>query len=64
MNKRKEDKEKKLFIYALYIVLFYRIKSLIKIKFSVKNNKVDYGEGLIDANSWEFFNSDYVTYLK
>lgn len=34
------------------------------LKFSVKNNKVDYGEGLIDANSWEFFNSDLVTYLK
>ena len=34
------------------------------LKFSVKNNKVDYGEGLIDANSLEFFNSDYVTYLK
>lgn len=34
------------------------------LKFSVKNNKVDYGEGLIDANSWEFYNSDYVTYLK
>ena len=33
-------------------------------KFSVKNNKVDYGEGLIDANSWEFFNSDLVTYLE
>ena len=34
------------------------------LKFSVKNNKVDYGNGLIDANSWEFYNSDYVTYLK
>jgi hypothetical protein len=33
------------------------------LKFSVKNNKVDYGEGLTDANSWEFFNSDLVTYL-
>ena len=33
-------------------------------KFSVKNNKVDYGEGLIDANSWEFYNSDDVTYLE
>jgi len=33
-------------------------------KFSVKNNKVDYGNGLIDANSWEFFNSDLVTYLE
>ena len=33
-------------------------------KFSVKNNKVDYGEGLIDANSGEFFNSKLVTYLE
>ena len=33
-------------------------------QFSVKNNKVDYGEGLVDANSWEFYNSDDVTYLK
>ena len=33
-------------------------------KFSVKNNKVDYGEGLIDANSDEFFNSKLVTYLE
>ena len=33
-------------------------------KFSVKNNKVDYGEGLVDADSWEFYNSDLVTYLK
>lgn len=32
--------------------------------FSVKNNNVDYGEGLIPANSWEFYNSDYVTYLE
>ena len=34
------------------------------LKFSVKNNKVDYGSGLVEANSWEYFNSDYVTYLK
>ena len=34
------------------------------LKFSVKNNKVDYGEGLVDANSWEYFNSDLVTYLE
>ena len=34
------------------------------LKFSVKNNKVDYGNGLVDANSWEFFNSDLVTYLE
>ena len=33
-------------------------------EFSVKNNKVDYGEGLVDADSWEFYNSDLVTYLK
>ena len=32
-------------------------------KFSVKNNKVDYGEGLIDANTAEFYNSRLVTYL-
>ncbi|MGN0585236.1 MAG: glycosyl hydrolase family 8 [Ruminococcus sp.] len=32
--------------------------------FSVKNNLVDYGEGLIPANSWEYYNSDYVTYLE
>lgn len=42
MNKRKEDKEKKLFIYALHIVLFNRIKSLIKIIFSVKNNYIEH----------------------
>jgi hypothetical protein len=34
------------------------------LKFSVKNNKVDYGSRLIDANSWEFYNSDFVTYLE
>ena len=33
-------------------------------KFSVKNNKVDYGEGLLDANSEEFYNSDSVIYLE
>ena len=33
-------------------------------KFSVKNNKVDYGEGLIDAKGEEFYNSDSVTYLE
>lgn len=32
--------------------------------FSVKNNMVDYGQGLVEANSWEFYNSDYVTYLE
>ncbi len=32
--------------------------------FSVKNNLVDYGEGLVEADSWEFYNSDYVTYLE
>ena len=31
--------------------------------FSVKNNLVDYGEGLVSADSWEYYNSDYVTYL-
>ena len=32
--------------------------------FSVKNNKVDYGEGLIDADNKEFYNSDSVTFLE
>ncbi len=32
--------------------------------FSVKNNMVDYGNGLVLANSWEYYNSDYVTYLE
>lgn len=32
--------------------------------FAVKNNRVDYGEGLVDADSWEYYNSDYVTYLE
>lgn len=32
--------------------------------FSVKNNQVDYGSGLVPADSWEFYNSDYVTYLE
>lgn len=31
--------------------------------FSVRNNQVDYGNGLVPANSWEYYNSDYVTYL-
>jgi parallel beta-helix repeat protein len=31
--------------------------------FSVRNNQVDYGNGLVPADSWEFYNSDYVTYL-
>lgn len=34
------------------------------LKFSVKNNKVDYGNGLVSADSWEYFNSDLVTYLE
>ena len=33
-------------------------------EFSVKNNKVDYGEGLLDANSEEFYNSELVTFLE
>ena len=33
-------------------------------QFSVKNNKVDYGEGLLDANSEEFYNSELVTFLE
>ena len=32
--------------------------------FAVKNNQVDYGEGLVPADSWEFYNSDYVVYLE
>ncbi|MBR4628590.1 MAG: DUF4434 domain-containing protein [Ruminococcus sp.] len=32
--------------------------------FSVKNNLVDYGNGLVHADSWEFYNSDNVTYLE
>lgn len=32
--------------------------------FSVRNNLVDYGEGLVPANSWEYYNSDYVIYLE
>lgn len=32
--------------------------------FSVKNNLVDYGNGLVPADSWEYYNSDYVTYLE
>ncbi|MBR6617077.1 MAG: right-handed parallel beta-helix repeat-containing protein [Oscillospiraceae bacterium] len=32
--------------------------------FGVKNNQVDYGEGLVAANSWEYYNSDYVVYLE
>ncbi len=31
--------------------------------FSVRNNQVDYGNGLVPADSWEYYNSDYVTYL-
>lgn len=31
---------------------------------SVKNNKVDYGDGLLDADKEEFYNSDSVTFLK
>lgn len=32
--------------------------------FSVKNNQVDYGEGLTAADSWEYYNSDYVIFLE
>ena len=31
---------------------------------SVKNNKVEYGEGLLNANSEEFYNSELVTFLE
>ena len=33
-------------------------------QFFVKNNKVDYGNGLLDANSKEFYNSELVTFLE
>lgn len=33
-------------------------------QFSVKNNKVDYGNGLLDADSKEFYNSELVTFLE
>ena len=33
-------------------------------QYSVKNNKIDYGEGLLDANSEEFYNSELVTFLE
>ena len=33
-------------------------------QFSVKNNKVDYGNGLLDANSNEFYNSELVNFLE
>ena len=33
-------------------------------QFYVKNNKVDYGNGLLDANSKEFYNSELVTFLE
>lgn len=32
--------------------------------FSVKNNQVDYGDGLTAADSWEYYNSDDVIYLE
>lgn len=32
--------------------------------FAVKNNQVDYGDGLVTADSWEFYNSDHVIYLE
>ncbi len=32
--------------------------------YSVRNNQVDYGQGLVAADSWEFYNSDQVTYLE
>ena len=33
-------------------------------EFSVKNNKVDYGEGLINADTKEFYNSELVNFLE
>ena len=35
-----------------------------KSEFVVRDNKVDHGNGLIDANSDEFYNSDLVIFLK
>ena len=31
-------------------------------KFLVKNNKIYYGEGLFNADSWDFYNSDLAIY--
>ena len=36
----------------------------VEAKFSVKNNKVDYGEGIIDADGEEYYNSDSATFLE
>ena len=47
------DKEKR-----MYIV------DGVDTKFYVKNNRVDYGEGLINANSEEYYNSDSVIFLE
>ena len=36
----------------------------VDFKFSVKNNRVDYGKGLISADSEEYYNSDFVTFIE
>ena len=36
----------------------------INAKFSVKKNKVDYGKGLVDANSKEYYNFGSITFLE
>lgn len=48
-----KDKEKKMYIVDGVDAQFY-----------VKNNRVDYGEGLINANTVEYYNSDSVTFLE
>ena len=50
---QKKDSEKRIYIVDGADAQFY-----------VKNNKVDYGEGLIDADSEEYYNSESVTFLE
>ena len=50
---QKKDSEKRMYIVDGEDAQFY-----------VKNNKVDYGEGLIDADSEEYYNSESVTFLE
>ena len=54
MDKPYGDDEKK----RIYVV------DGVDAKFSVKNNVVSYGDGLIEANSKELYNSGSVTFLK
>ena len=48
-----KDKEKRMYVVDGADTQFY-----------VKNNRVDYGEGLINANSAEYYNSEYVTFFE